>query len=77
MACSIREATGTCKHFQCPYPTLSGYNCVELIGSFCEIGEGCEGLKANCPYAWRNNDWKSRRNVQRALVDKYPELRRM
>lgn len=41
MACSKRERTGFCTHSQCPFPEQSGYECIEIIDNFCEIGEGC------------------------------------
>jgi hypothetical protein len=69
MACRTREETGTCNHRQCPLPYLSGYNCVEIVAGYCEVGEDCEGLKGECPYAWKGGDWRKNVRANKAFVD--------
>ena len=55
MACRQREKLGYCSHFQCPYSseTEHGYECVELVKSFCEVGEDCI---PKCPHSWSSQD---------------------
>lgn len=53
MACVRKEITGFCSHFQCPYPEVSGYECVDLIkGKYCEVGDNCP---ARCSYTFPAN----------------------
>ncbi len=49
MACYGRQKTGSCDHTQCPFSDESGYECVEVVGGMCEVGDGC--VRA-CPYSW-------------------------
>ena len=43
MACEKRRRTGSCSHHQCEFKdqTEDGYQCVSVIGGFCEMGEDC------------------------------------
>lgn len=52
MACDKRQRTGHCGHHQCEfkYETDHGYECVEIVGGFCEAGDNC--LK-QCPYSYK------------------------
>lgn len=52
MACERRKRTGRCSHYQCPYSdeTDHGYECVEIMGDFCEAGENCI---AECNYSYK------------------------
>lgn len=68
MACELRERTGKCRHSQCPFPYESGFNCVEIVGGFCEIGEDCV---ERCDFSWRGTDARARRNALRAFEVKY------
>ena len=69
MACSLREQTGRCSHYQCQFSTKTehGFECIELAGGFCECGEGC--LK-KCPYSWRKNTVRAKQ-VDAAFARKY------
>lgn len=49
MSCNHREKNGVCSHYQCPYSKDTGYDCVDVFGDFCEVGDGC--LEA-CSYSW-------------------------
>lgn len=56
MACEKRETTGSCGHYQCPYPEENGtfgITCVEVIEDFCELGSGCF---PGCEFSWPEND---------------------
>lgn len=53
MACAKRKQTGDCLHNQCPYPAHSGYECVEIIDHFCEVGTTCP--TRDCPFAISND----------------------
>lgn len=59
MSCAKRQATGHCRHFQCPYASQTdhGYECVELISGptsqICEVGEGCV---EECPFSFKPDD---------------------
>lgn len=64
MACERRERTGSCGHYQCPFEAESGYQCVDVIAGFCEIGEGCV---QRCPYAWKDGDIKTTRKALKAF----------
>lgn len=49
MACERRKRTGSCGHPQCPFPNHSGYECVDIAGKYCEVGENCND---QCEYSW-------------------------
>ena len=69
MACWEKERTGSCDHFQCPYPseTEHGFECIELIECYCEIGLDC---LEKCPYSYTKED---EAKVDAAIKRKYPE----
>lgn len=54
MACSKKQAVGFCGHPQCPFPheTEHGYECVDIISGFCEVGEDC---LSKCSFSWVAN----------------------
>lgn len=43
MAYIQKEREGYCSHSQCPFPvkTTHGYECIDISGGFCEIGDDC------------------------------------
>lgn len=49
MSCEKRIRTGFCTHDQCPYPNVSGCNCVSIVNGYCDDGDDCH---AECPYSW-------------------------
>ena len=53
MACEKRQNTGSCSHYICPYldKTEHGYECVDIIDGFCEVGLGCY---QKCEYSWQD-----------------------
>ncbi len=55
MACQTREKTGTCSHHQCQFSdqTREGYECVDVIDNFCEIGLNCV---KECPYSYEQDE---------------------
>ena len=54
MACERKKRTGSCNHFQCPYPESNGgMECVEVIENYCEIGENCND---QCEYSWKSSE---------------------
>lgn len=63
MACTRKQNTGHCSHFQCPYSseTTHGYECVDIITEnvngilvgLCEVGEDCLSI---CQHAWKKGD---------------------
>ena len=67
MACSNRESTGRCGHYQCPHSELSGFGCVEIISMFCEVGENCV---ESCRYSWKKSDRKTAKRAKQ-LWDMY------
>lgn len=54
-------------HKQCPHGDQSGWGIVEVVAGFCEVGNGCEGLKVGCPYAWAETDRKATRRANKAF----------
>lgn len=73
MACSKRERTGCCKHYQCPHSdkTDHGYDCVEVVGDFCEVGEGCY---QPCELSWAADDTETAAKAKRAWGEVYPSV---
>lgn len=69
MACLTRERTGTCNHSQCPHPTQSGFECVEIVAGCCEVGEGCV---KECPFSWEKTNYRMARIARNAFAAKYP-----
>lgn len=57
-----------CHHSQCPFPEQSGYNCVEIVGGYCEIGQNCV---KQCQFSY-----SKRKTVHaiEAFKQKYPQL---
>lgn len=55
MACTRREKTGQCSHHQCAFKdsTLEGYECVDLVEGYCEVGADCV---RECPHSWETSD---------------------
>jgi len=55
MACEKRQRTGSCMHFQCPFSELTthGYECVEVVDGYCEVGDGCY---PGCNFSWDEDD---------------------
>lgn len=41
MACERRQHSGFCYHNQCPHPEDSGYECVDIKHSLCELAGFC------------------------------------
>lgn len=70
MACEKREREGSCNHSQCPFPDKSGYECVEIVGGYCEVGLGCV---KECPYSYQGK--RKNKFATQAFEAKYPELR--
>jgi hypothetical protein len=60
MACTRREKTGNCGHFQCPHQdeTPHGYQCVDVIAGYCECGAECMDADVPCPFRWHESDWQ-------------------
>lgn len=54
-------------HHRCNYPDQSGYTLVEVVQGLCEVGEGCDGRKMGCPYAWREKDQATTRQANKAF----------
>jgi hypothetical protein len=76
MACTKKQNTGSCSHYQCPFKdqTEHGYECVDiyteyvnkwLIG-FCECGEGCI---SDCSYSWKNGDNSLKEQAAKQFVN--------
>ena len=63
-------------HHGCDYEEESGYSLVEVVSGRCEVGEGCDGLKAGCPFAWKQGDFKQNRIANRIFSDFCAELMR-
>lgn len=66
MACIKRQRLGYCEHFQCPYPTETehGYECLDLVGTFCEVGKDC---LPKCPHSWSSQDVQKSREADEAF----------
>ena len=60
---------------QCPHNDASGWATVEIVAGACEVGEGCDGLKVGCPYAWKSSDKKATRSVNRLFAEYAKHLR--
>lgn len=72
MACRLRERTGVCLHHQCEFSdqTEHGYECVDVVGAWCEVGDGC---LEECPYSWPESDTEITNKAVRAFEDRYGE----
>lgn len=68
MACSKRENGGACTHHKCAYRDKSphGNECVNVVGGYCEVGEGCV---PECPHSWSKNDRVRRAGATKAFFD--------
>lgn len=55
-----------CLHAQCPYPQESGYDCVEVVAGYCEIGENCV---KQCQFSYKKNKTQF---AIKAFEEKYP-----
>ena len=66
MACEFREMTGTCGHSQCPVPEQSGYECIDIVQGFCEVGEDCV---KDCPYSWSSMNKGQREMAEQVWLD--------
>jgi len=53
MGCDKRERGEPCPHSICPYPDMTdhGYECVDIIEGFCEVGEDCY---PECEFSWQS-----------------------
>jgi len=73
MACDKRKETGHCGHYQCPYPgyTAHGYECVDIFGKQCEIGDGCLSF---CEFSYTMTAWDYIREAT-VLDDDYNAIR--
>ena len=62
-------------HKVCQYQDVSGFGVVEVVAGYCEVGEGCDGLKSGCPFAWEGSDKKTtaRANARFAEFCQYLE----
>ncbi|MFA5376403.1 MAG: hypothetical protein WC455_11720 [Dehalococcoidia bacterium] len=69
MACAKRERTGSCGHYQCPFPAVSGYECVDIFCGYCEVGEGCVD---KCEWSCEAVDSDK---ALEAVYEAFPELR--
>ena len=49
--CIRKQKVGYCGHPQCPHPdkTEHGYECVDIVDNYCEVGEDCV---PECPYSF-------------------------
>ena len=56
-------------HHGCEYTDVSGWTLVEVVSGRCEVGQGCDGLKAGCPFAWKENDFRQTRTANRIFAD--------
>jgi len=72
MACEKRRELGYCGHYQCPHPdkTDHGYECVEIVDGFCEVGYNCYPA---CPHSYRA-DSPEEAAAYAAFETKYPPL---
>ena len=43
-------------HHNCQFNDQSGWNLVEVVSGFCEVGSGCV---KECPHSWRKKDKKT------------------
>jgi hypothetical protein len=68
MACEKRRNTGSCVHDQCPYPYNNpyGYECIEIVNGFCEVGLDCY---EPCPYSYDESRYSE---ATQAFACKYP-----
>lgn len=66
MSCEKKNRTGSCSHFQCPFPALThhGYECVGIFEGFCEVGAGC--LK-QCTFSYEEGDPVAKEAMDRAF----------
>ncbi len=55
MSCIRKDRTGSCDHFQCPYSQISGYECVDVAGIYCEVGLNCV---KQCAYSFTEDEQK-------------------
>jgi hypothetical protein len=70
MACEKRIRSGSCSHFQCPYPEESGINCVEIFGDCCEVGLDCFG---DCEYSYTEGETERIERSEEVVKQRYPE----
>jgi len=72
MACIKRQRTGHCSHSQCPFPheTKHGYECIEIIFSYCEAGGDC---LEKCDYSWKIGT-EEEEHADKAFKIMYPEV---
>lgn len=69
MACERKKQQGHCNHFQCQYPEASGYECVDIMGDYCEVGEGCIN---DCKFSFIEGDTEARENQMQSLRLEFP-----
>lgn len=60
MACYLKENTGNCNHTQCPFPDISSFECVEVVGGFCEVGLNCV---KQCQFSFTQNKERHANNA--------------
>lgn len=70
MACQKRIKTGHCGHHQCEFSDYSGYECVEIVGNYCECGCGCT---SDCSYSWPYHDENTNEQALKAFEEIYGE----
>jgi hypothetical protein len=64
MPCIRRKRDGHCSHYQCPYVEATGLDCVDVVGDWCEAGEGCI---LECDYSWPADDTATTEKADRAF----------
>lgn len=70
MACQRRKKLGHCSHHQCEFTdyTDHGYECVEVIKEYCEMGSGCY---EKCQYSWKEEDAETNSKALKAFLNFY------
>jgi hypothetical protein len=68
LACQTRERTGRCTHAQCPHSTETahGYECIDIVNGFCEVGDGC---LPKCQYSWQPTDQERAQAARKAFEE--------
>ena len=56
-------------HRGCEHTDTSGWTLVEVVGGFCEVGQGCSGLAEGCPFAWKDGNKKVTNSANRRFAE--------